>query len=200
AMSPSFSNGDPRILVAGTNEDPLPRQYRDDTGRIEPLDLPLPTGALVRGFAFASDYATSGVVFVSALHVRPQLAGDFHWFEQVVYRCGPERCTSVLDDAGENAFALVTVGGPHPALYAWDEDSVHRADEHGSFVELGPPIRRSGELLEGLAAGTEGRLLARTSSTTSTASGLYVSDDHGTTWRSVPNPDGWWLDGVLVLP
>ncbi len=209
AISPLFSDGDPRILFGSSRPQshPFAAEYHDGASSLRPARVPLPTGATPVSFAFAATYAVDRRMFVSTVDVEApevdaaRLALSLGW-SSAVYTCTDEHCEKAIDlGAGLGPARLTTPTQDHSLVLAWTSASLHRSLDGGrSFSPIPLPSQHRRAILLDLASGPGGRLFATmTRGDSPSARWLYVSEDHGTTWREL-RQDESSVNNVSSLP
>ncbi|MDQ3756574.1 MAG: sigma-70 family RNA polymerase sigma factor [Actinomycetota bacterium] len=189
AMSPSFSAGDPRILIGDSGYQP-PFVYNADSGTIEPLVLPLPPGATPKQFVFADD----GALLVSTLRTPGHTS---------VFRCDDDGCVDALDvrTLDLQRWEQIQLSQRDGAVLASARDILYRSTDHGrSFEPVSVPALGEGGRLLPVVSDERGRLYARTRVPASGATVLSVSDDLGASWTPLPHEERWALNELVVLP
>ncbi|MDQ3757857.1 MAG: sigma-70 family RNA polymerase sigma factor, partial [Actinomycetota bacterium] len=136
AMSPLFSDGDPRILFGATVH-PAPATLEYDTERDETraTRLALPIGTTAISFAFSPDFARDRRMLVGTLSPGTDRLGSI----PAVFLCEPQRCERVLQGDGVVLPSLSWTGGPTGTALAWAGNSVHRSHDGRTFERIPLP-------------------------------------------------------------
>lgn len=191
AISPEFSNGDPRILV---NAGPLV-EYWADRGVTTPSKIAAPalmhSGTAFAGWrtaAFSPAYARDGVSFLSGILPRGVTNLDEHQ-ASIVYRCEHDSCIEVRPPAGIGMLSLAVSPDfeRDGVLFAFRDDMAFRSIDGGhSYSAIAPPI--PGMVLDLQIARVNGRLLLLTGMGASRGKrgGVFFSTDWGRTWTGGP--------------
>ncbi|MDQ3757702.1 MAG: hypothetical protein M3394_07625 [Actinomycetota bacterium] len=203
AMSPAFSEGDPRILFSSDplRAIPVATEYNDATGLVTPLALPLPTDVAAATFAFSPAYSSDGRVLVWG--VRQQsvatmtLSGTFNP-RMGIFSCDAKSCEQVLDFEGfdfRQRLAWVD-----EVVYASTQRSLYRSMDNGrTFAKVVVPGDAFG-FLEHFTLGHDGTLYAGVLKP-GTGWQLFASPDRGDTWELVTEDhDTWAVRDVAALP
>jgi photosystem II stability/assembly factor-like uncharacterized protein len=178
AMSPGFSSGDPVIWVGLAPG----WVYHDDTKAVTPIDLLPPPVSDSPTYAFAPAWPADNRVLVGGWGMGPDGSPV-----ATVTTCGTGTCATPATLAG-------VVGSPEvltmPSFahtgtaFAWAGDKLMRSTDAGtSFAPVALP--GPGKVSR-LTAAADDRLylaLADVTPEGDQVGGLYVSDDHGASWR-----------------
>lgn len=169
AVSPGFSQGDPRILISGS---PL-WEYRDDTEAAAPAVL-----------AFGPSVSTGGIAFDPGSAGRRVLVGG------TTMSAGRQVATVFACDGvvcGPGVRLGSVVGAPAVAagddvVLAWRGTSLFRSlDDGATFAEVALPL---GGTVSDVRLSPSGDVyVAVAPSATSTGGGVLVSSDDGASWR-----------------
>lgn len=197
AMSPGFDTGDDRILIGSTPS----WTYEATTGAAVPLTT-VPSGGPVNHFSFASDYVTSGRLFVGTLDPTGP----------VVYRCKNQAASRTATDVCTDKAALPGISAP-PRVWssstfaadgivlAWADGGMFRSGDGGAtFERVDPGYQHIATITDDGA----GNFYAAGWSDTARGSvgGVLASSDGGRTWRMLGagTPLVGGATAVLALP
>lgn len=178
AMSPDFSDGDPRILIGGA-----PGWVYDDRDRsVQPLTSAALPPSLSRTFAFSPAFRADRRMLVGGTS-SPLGGADV----ATVALCDGAGCTSIanLDTLSGAPELLVSENYASDGLvFAWRPNGLYRSADGGrSFSRV--PLPSSGAVLSVVPAGPLGFLMAmRSQHAGSTPGGLFVSPD-GVSWTAL---------------
>jgi RNA polymerase sigma-70 factor (ECF subfamily) len=191
AISPSFSDGDPRILLGnGTGLLMSGLEYHDHDRTVRPLSLVLPVGGLPSTYWFSPDYATDRTVFVGGTRNNPQGIK-----ESAVFACSEARCR-LAQGFGMVQGGPTLVSSPTAGLVAWWPFHIFRSRDGGGSFE---PIAFPGRVLLDLRTAPDGRLfITVTDDPVKDLGRVHVSSDGGTTWTETGG--GLALQTLAFLP
>lgn len=183
AMSPLFSDGDPRILIGAHpySPNPVATQYVDGEAGVQPSLLPLPHGVVALQFWFSPEFARDGRMLVHALEApvdvgavaAPQLQS------YALFDCTTTACRRVID----NAAAIVSVAWTSPSTaFVSSHSSLYRSLDGGrSFAEIPGPLGR--RMIGNMRRLPDGRLLVSVHN--KPLNSLFASGDQGGSWTLV---------------
>lgn len=179
AMSPEFSNGDPRILIGGA-----PGWIYDDADRsVKPLLSLTPGSSLSRTFAFSPSYRTDRRVLVGGT-TSPVGGADM----STVTVCSAASClpTTTLAGLSGSPQLLVSRGYATDGLvFAWRSTGLYRSTDGGlSFSPVSVPSHGVIEAVVQRPAGGFLMAISPRIDVTRVGGGLFTSPD-GTTWQRI---------------
>jgi RNA polymerase sigma-70 factor (ECF subfamily) len=186
AMSPTFSSGDPTILIGGA-----PRWDYDAATQVPtPSTLLLPTTSAVTQFAFSPAYATDHVLFAGTT-TTDSSAG--------VYRCVNGTCEARAPLAELTAVPNLVVSPSFArdhAVWAWRGQLLYRsADGGASFDRIAVP---AGGDLSSVVVAADGTYIGLWADRTGRQGGLFRTRDDGASWQPVAT-SGPFAAGVTAI-
>lgn len=179
AMSPAFSSGDPVIWVGFAPG----WVYHDDTKAVTPLDMwPVPVADYAT-YAFSPAWASDRRVLLGGWGLGPDGVQS-----ATVSVCRASRCDmpAVLPGLIGSPSLLTAPSYPRTGLaFAWANSRLLRSTD-GGHTFAGLQLPGTGHV-SALTVGADGRLYLGLAGATTQGprGGLYVSDDDGSTWRSI---------------
>jgi RNA polymerase sigma-70 factor (ECF subfamily) len=201
AMSPQFSDGDPRIFFGRSMIDLFVAaglEYHDGVG-VKPLSLSLPLGAGPEHFAFSETYAADGAVLIGGKYVPPGMNVAY----SAVFECVHDECRT--HDLGVAVSSPKVVGrsAGHPEALAATPFRLFRSPADGAaFEPIKYPVTEThGTVVEDIIRLADGTLLVSVHVDQRNRRGrLYSSHDSGDTWSPVTPADGVAFDKLVQLP
>ncbi|MGQ0432453.1 MAG: sigma-70 family RNA polymerase sigma factor [Microthrixaceae bacterium] len=180
AMSPGFSDGDPRILIGAAPG----WVYNDADKSVTPLtSLSPPPASLTRTFAFSPSYGTDGRVLVGG--TRTPLGGTD---VSTVTLCDAESClsTAALDSLSGAPEILVSPGyAADGVVFAWRSNGLYRSNDGGhSFAKVALPTDGFVEMV--VSDGRDGFMMVMSARLNGHAGGGIFASADGLSWSRVP--------------
>lgn len=201
AMSPQFSNGDPRIFFGRGPTDIFVgagMEYHDGVG-LKPLSLSLPPGASPEHFAFSETYAVDGVVLIGGTYLAPgTTVPNSVAFECVRYECRLHNLDIVLGSP-----RVVGRSPVHPTALAATAFRLFRSPTEGAaFASIDyPGSRDHRQVIEDVVRLADGTLLLSVHVDQVNRRGrLYSSSDSGDTWTAVSSDEHAAFGNLVQLP
>jgi len=192
AMSPSFSDGDDRILL-GTEPG---WEYHASTQALTPMTVVLAPLSVKRSFAFAPDYPVDSRIFIGG--TSPD-SSDVQ--TTAIFVCEGTRCAQPALLSGSVGGAQVAVSpdlATSGAVYAWTAHSLFGSRDGGATFR--PVTLPTVGVIRTIVARPNGEVLAAITAdgTPNQPSGLFVSANGGATWRSLGTSPSLRSDVVSV--
>lgn len=201
AMSPQFSNGDPRIFFGRSWTDVFVGvgfEYHDGVG-VKPLSLSIPPGSAPEHFAFSESYATDGVIVIGGTSMLPGRTVPY----SVVFECVHDECRMHDLDVAVGSPRIVGRSAAHREALAATPFALFRSPSDGAPFQ---PIDYPGshdhrQVVEDVIRLADGRLLLSVQVDQVNRRGrLYSSDDNGDTWTALAEEDGVAFHSLVQLP
>lgn len=195
AMSPGFSEGDPRIFLA----DAPGRQYDDRMGATTPLELSPSAAVASNSFSFAFPTAydvAKPLMYIGGSTVDGEAPGK-------VFRCEGSTCGAgvALPGADATPTVLVGKGSTRDVVYAREGLRFFRSfDGARTFESVALPA--SVFAIQHMSVDRAGALTLLTVNYDTRANEIWRSRDLGTSWTAIPVPtfENSFLNTVHVLP
>lgn len=178
AMSPEFSNGDPRILLGAAPG----WVYNDIDKSVTPLTSLSPPSSLTRTFAFSPSYGIDGRMLVGGTQA-PLGGADV----STVTLCDAESCLSTATLDSLNGTPQILFSDSYASdrmVFAWRSTGLYRSVDGGRTFSMITLPRAA--LVETLVDnGPHGFLLAMSANRNTRAFGGLFSSSDGLHWREI---------------
>lgn len=179
AMSPEFSDGDPRILIGAA-----PGWVYDDSDKtVKPVTSLSPAPSLTRTFAFSPSYRADRRILVGG--TRTPLGGAD---VSTVTLCDASACLSTATLASLTGSPQILFSHSYAAdgvVFAWRSNGLYRSADGGlSFTKIALP--RAALIESVVNNGTDGFLLVMSSNSRQKAGGGLFTSLDGVEWRELP--------------